>query len=205
MFFNTSENPGVGPSIRNVEFNVYNRTGAAVTVGDVLMLDHLAADGASYSAASYTTTNPNASYGLQTVNVDGGVGGSNAATWPWGNAIIPTAAGIGALSGTAGAGTGASGGAPLVVVTSLLTGAGADDTLVRVCISGLVQVNTAASAAVVFGDGLFAAVDVTLTPALTVGVRVVGKALSARDNAATIQKVLCAFDGFSLIGKQFAG
>lgn len=204
--FSTAQNPGVGPTFKNVEFNVYNRTGSAVNIGDVLMLDHLAADGGGYSATAINTTNPTATYGESILNVDGGAGGANAATWPWGNALTPTAAGIGALSGSAGAGTGASTGAPLVVVTSLLAGAGANDTLVKVCIQGLVRVNTVASAAVVFGDGLSAAAAVTLTPAVTAGVRTVAKALSGRDNAATIQQVLCMFDGMagSGFGKQFA-
>lgn len=207
MTFASSGHPGVGPTFANTEFVVYNRTGSAVTVGDVLMLDHLAVDPASYTAASYNSdaATKNSRYAALTLNVDGGTGGSNAATWPLGNALTPIATGIGAISGSAAAGSGASGGAPLVVVTDLLSGAGANDTKVRVCIRGLVEVNTAASAAVVFGDGLFAAAAVTLTPTLTVGVRVVAKALSGRDNAATIQKVLCYFDGSNLFGKQFAG
>lgn len=193
--FSTAQNPGVGPSFLNVEFNVYNRTGGAVVVGNVLMLDHLAADGGGYAAAGYNSTNPNLAYGVSTLNVDGGLGGSNAATWPWGNALTPTAAGISGLSGAITAGTGA-GGAPLVVVTSLLGGAGANDTKIKVCIRGLVAVSAITTEPVVFGDTLFAAAAVTLTPTATAGVRHVAKALSAKADDAT-DLVLCAFDGMS--------
>lgn len=199
--YSGAQGPGVGPIFDNFEFLVYSRYATTLVIGDVVMLDHLAADGGGYSATAINTTNPNAAYGRQIMGVDGGTGDANAATWPWGNALLPTTAGIGALIAGAGAGTGGSGGAPLAVVTNLMGGGGVNNSIIRVCGRGLVDVNTVASAAVVFGDGLFAAAAVTLTPTLTAGVRVVGKALSGRTNGATIQKVFCYFDGFDLFGK----
>lgn len=206
MFFASSENPGVGPSIRNIEFNVYNRSATTVAVGDVLMLDHLAADGAGYSAASYST-NDTVGYALGTVNVDGGTADANAATWPWGNAIVPTTAGIGALQGSVDPGTGA-GGAPLVVVTSLLGGTGADNTKIRVCIDGIVPVTCLTLEPVVFGDSLAAAnAAKTLTPGTTAagagqtaGVRMVAKALGNKGGTET-QPVLVYFCGWNMFSQ----
>lgn len=198
MFFNTSENPGVGPSIRNIEFNAYNRTGSTVAVGDVLMLDHLYADGGGYAAAGPTTAAIARGY----VNVDGGTGDTNAATWPWGNCLTPTAAGVGALSGSITAGTGA-GGSVLVVVTSLLTGAGANNTLVRVCVDGLVDVACLTTEPVVPGDSLTAAAAKTLTPIAAAGARIVGKAHSIKaDNATNL--VFAYFCGHQITGQTAA-
>lgn len=198
MFFNTSENQGVGPSIRNIEFNAYNRTGSAVAVGDVLMLDHLSVDGASFVNTAPTTADIGAGY----VNADGGTGGSNAATWPWGNCLTPTSEGAGVVTTSAGAGTGG-GGAPLVVVTSLLTGAGANDTLIRVCIDGLVNVKCLTTEPVVPGDSLSAQAAATLTSVSAVGKRIVGKAFSKKaDNASNI--VFAYFCGHAITGQNFA-
>jgi hypothetical protein len=187
MILATGHNPGVGPTLPSEQFIIWNRSGAAVLLGEVLMLDHLAADGESLATAA--------------LNTDGGAVG--ALTHPWGNGIDPTAAGIGTLSGAAGAGLGASG-APLVVVTDLLTGAGADNTKIKVCIYGLCNVKCITTEPVVFGDSLYAAAANTLTPLVTVGVRGVAKSLGAKaDNATTL--VPCFFCGWDMFSPLLAG
>jgi hypothetical protein len=186
MILATGHNPGVGPTLPSEQFVIWNRSGAAVVLGEVLMLDHLAADATSLSTAA--------------INADGGVPG--ALTHPWGNGLDPTTAGIGTLSGSGGVGTG-SAGAPLVIVTSLLTGAGADDTKVKVCIYGLCDVKCITTEPVVFGDTLYAAAANTLTPLTTAGVRIVAKSLGAKaDNATTL--VPCFFCGWDMFNPQAA-
>jgi hypothetical protein len=182
----TAHNPGVGPTLPSEQFIIWNRSGATVALGEILMLDHLAADGTSLSTAG--------------LNVDGGVSGQ--LTHPWGNGIDPTAAGIATLSGSGGVGTG-SGGAPLVVVTDLLTGAGADDTKVKVCIYGLCNAACITTEPVVFGDALYAAAANTLTPLTTAGVRIVAKSLGAKsDNATNLVAVF--FNGWDMFNPQAA-
>ena len=204
MLFSASENPGVGPSIRNVEFYAYNRTGGTVAVGDVLMLDHLAADAASYVKATYDGA-PTLAFALSTVGVDGGTGGSNGATWPWGNCVTPLAAGIGLVSGSTSAGTGGAG-APMVVVTSLLDGAGANDTRIRVCIDGIVGVKCLTTEPNVFGDSLYQTDSQTYlkSAAPTAGYRCVGKSLGARaDNSTGL--LAAYFCGWNMFSQTFVG
>ena len=198
MFFNTSENPGVGPSIRNIEFNIYNRSATTVAVGDVLMLDHLFADGASFDNLVPTT----AAIARGHINVDGGPADAEADTWAWGNGLVPTGAGAGLATASAGAGTGG-GGAPLVVVTSLLNGAGADNTIVRVCIDGIVEVSCLNGEPVVPGDTLTADAAKTLTSVAAVGKRAVGKSLSIKADT-TDGNVLAYFCGWSMLSQNFA-
>ena len=204
MYLNTSGNPGVGPSIRNHEFDAYNRTGSAVAVGDVLMLDHLAADAASYVKATYDGT-PTKAFADGTVNVDGGTGGSNGATWPWGNCLTPTAAGIGLVSGSTTAGTGGAG-APLVVVTSIYSGAGANDTKIKVCIDGVVGVKCLTTEPNVFGDSLYPVTGQTYvaSTAPTAGFRCLGKPLGARadDSTGLLLAYIC---GSNMMSQTFVG
>lgn len=188
MILSTAHNPGVGPTLPSEQFIIWNRSGAAVVLGEILMLDHLAADGASGSTIA--------------LNVDGGSAGTGNHTHPWGNGLDPTTPGIGTLSGSGGAGTG-SAGAPLVVVTDLLEGAGADDTRVKVCIYGLCNVKVITTEPAVFGDTLYAAAANTLTPLVTAGVRPVAKCLGAKaDNATTL--VPAFFNGWDMFSPQAA-
>lgn len=178
--------PGVGPRLPSERFHIWNRSGATVALGEILMLDHLAADGTSLSTAD-----------LYAVGTSTGQ-----LTHPWGNGLDPTTAGIGTLSGSGGVGTG-SAGAPLVVVTSLLDDAGADDTKIEVCIFGLCNVKVITTEPAVFGDTLYAAAANTLTPLVTAGVRPVAKCLGAKaDNATTL--VAAFFNGYDMFSPQAA-
>jgi hypothetical protein len=178
MNYKTTGNPGVGPAFSNIEFPVWNRTGATVALGDIVMLDHLAADGASLSTAA-----PNA---------EGTPGGQ--LTWPLGNAINPATTGIGVSSDDPGSWFG--------VVISLMDGAGADNTKVMICMQGLVKCKCLTTEPVVFGDDLYPADGVrTLTPTQTDVVRCLAKAVGAKaDNATNL--VLCVFNGDAGIGVQ---
>jgi hypothetical protein len=182
----SGHNPGVGPSLGSEEFIIWNRSAATVTLGQVLMLDHLAADGTSLSTAD--------------LNAEGTVAGQ--LTHPWGNGLDPTTAGIGTLSGTGGVGTG-SAGAPLVVVTSLLADGGVDNSKVKVCVYGLCNISCITTEPVVFGDTLYAAAANTLTPLVTAGIRPVAKSLGAKaDNATNL--VPCFFNGWDMFSPQCA-
>lgn len=187
MSWASGHNPGIGPTVQNEEFVFWNRGGAtAVAVGDVMMVDHLAADGASLSTAA--------------LNAEGTASGQ--LTWPDANLLDPTAAGIGALSGATTAGTGA-GGADLVVITDLLGGTGADNTKVRAAIRGLVYIKCLTTEPVVYGDSMYAAAARTLTPIATAGVRCVAKSKGAKaDNATNL--VLCRFEGGQIFSQAAA-
>lgn len=169
MKFMTGQNPGVGPSIQNDEFVIWNRAGATVIIGGVLMLDHLAADGASLTTAA--------------VNAEGTASGQ--LTWPLGNGINPATTGIGVVTDDPGAW--------FVVVTSLLDGAGADNTKVRACVRGLVKIDGAG--ATTWGDDLYPANGVrTLTTTQADGVRCLAKAVETTGGAGLVS---CIFDGTS--------
>ena len=175
--------PGVGPRLPSERFHIWNRSAATVALGEILMLDHLAADGASLSTADL--------YAVGTA--------TGQLTHPWGNGLDPTALGIGTLSGASPTGAGA----PLVVVTSLLDDAGVDNSKIEVCIFGLCNVKVITTEPAVFGDTLYAAAANTLTPLVTAGVRPVAKSLGAKaDNATTL--VPCFFNGWDMFSPQAA-
>lgn len=147
--------PGVGPFFSPVTCVAYNRTTAAVAIGDVLMLDHLCT---------------NTTYGSVALAPNTDVGNATAATkcWPLGNAILATTAGIGADVGDPGAIFG--------VVTSLLSGAGADNTKVELTLAGVVRAKTSGS--VTFGDDMYIANGAkVLTSTYAAATRVLAKAL----------------------------
>lgn len=177
MNVSTTLGPGVGPYFTPSKCIVYNRVGSAVALGDVLMLDHLAAE-----TESSKTIAPNADVGTDTSQLT--------KCWPLGNAILPATTGIGVLTDDPGAIFG--------VVTSLLAGAGADNTKVELTLFGLVNASLAGSTN--FGADLYPANGVsTLTTTQTDGVRCLAKALCA-DSSTGVKLVL--FNGLLAPGSQ---
>jgi hypothetical protein len=135
----------IGPDLKRVEFIGFNRTGSAVALGDVLMCDHLAADGDSVKGAQPGATG-----------------------FCMGQLIAPATTGIGVNTDDPGAW--------MVVVIDLLTGAGANDTKVKVCAFGYVTAALAGSTN--HGADLYPANGaLTLTATQADSVRCVAKAL----------------------------
>ena len=153
--------PGIGPYLNSVKAIGYNRTGGAVVLGDILMIDHL---------------NTQAE-GSATVALFTDVGGDSAEPtkcWPWGNFIAPATTGIGVLTDDPGA--------LLGVVTSLFDGAGADNKKVEITIVGYVTAKMAG--ATTYGADLYPAnAATTLTTTQTDGVRCLAKALGTTGGA----------------------
>lgn len=178
MITQTMLGAGVGPYFTPIKCIVYNRTGSAVALGDVLMLDHLAAE----------------TEGSKSIAPNTDIGGDPAqltSCWPLGNAIAPTTRGIGTLSGA----SPADGGSIFGVVTSLMQGAGADNTKVELTLFGVVTAAFAASTN--FGQPLLPANGVkTLTTTVTVGVRILAKSI-APDSTSTSGLVLFNGLGFA--------
>lgn len=139
----TLNGPGVGPYFTNMTCVVYNRiSGATLALGDVVMLDHLGTGAATYSDVALPP------------NTDVGNSISPTKCWPLGNAINPATTGMGSDVGDPGAIFG--------VVSSLMQGAGAENTKVEITIAGVVSAKFPAS--VTFGDDLYPANGVrTLT------------------------------------------
>lgn len=177
MNVSTTLGPGVGPYFSPVKCIVYNRAGATVALGDVLMLDHLAA-----TTESSKTIAPHTDIG--------GDAAQPTKCWPLGNAILPATTGIGVLTDDPGAIFG--------VVTSLMSGAGADNTKVELTLFGLVNVSLAGSTN--FGADLYPADGVsTLTGTQADGVRCLAKALCA-DSSTGVK--LALFNGLLSPGSQ---
>lgn len=178
MNLQTMSGPGVGPHFSNMTCVVYNRTGGAVALGDILMLDHLGTGASTYSDVSLAP------------NTDVGNASVPAKCWPLGNAITPATTGIGVDVGDPGAIFG--------VVTNLMIGGGADNTKVELTVAGVVQAKMA-NVAIVFGDDLYPANNVrTLTNVYAAGVRCLSKAL----HSGTGQTNWVLFNGMGAPGTQ---
>lgn len=159
MFTQTMLGAGVGPYFTPIKCIVYNRTDATVALGDVLMLDHISAANSGNDGDKSAVPNSDQD--------------SAGKCWPLGNAVVPTTRGIGTLSGASPADSGSIFG----VVTSLLQGAGADNTKVELTLFGVVTAAFAASTN--FGQPMLPANGVkTLTPTVTAGVRVLAKSIA---------------------------
>jgi hypothetical protein len=174
MMNQTMLGAGVGPYFTPIKCIVYNRTGSAVALGDVLMLDHLA-----IATESSKSIAPNTDIG----------GDPNLSTscWPLGNAIVPATTGIGVISDDPGAIFG--------VVSSLMQGAGADDTKVELTLFGVVNLLCAGAN---FGADLFPSNNSKeLTNAQVDGVRCLAKSL-APDSASGV--IRCLFNGLGSPG-----
>lgn len=161
MITQTMYGSGVGPYFTPIKCIVYNRTGSAVALGDVLMLDHLANETESSKSIA-----PNTDIG--------GDPALSTSCWPLGNAVAPTARGIGTLSGA----SPADGGSIFGVVTSLMQGAGADNTKVELTLFGVVTAAFAGSTN--FGQPLLPSLLTakTLTTTVTAGVRILAKSIA---------------------------
>ena len=160
MFTQTMLGPGVGPYFTPIKCIVYNRTDATVALGDVLMLDH---------ASVSNSGNDGDKSALPNSDLD-----SSNKCWPLANAIVPTARGIGTLSG---ASPTPDSGSILGVVTSLMQGAGADNTKIELTLFGVVTAAFAGSTN--FGASLSPGATVkTLTATITAGTRVVAKSIA---------------------------
>ena len=180
MITQTMYGSGVGPYFTPIKCIVYNRTGSAVALGDVLMLDHLAGETESSKSIA-----PNTDIG--------GDPALSTSCWPLGNAVAPTTRGIGTLSGA----SPADGGSIFGVVTSLMQGAGADNTKVELTLFGVVTAAFVAATNVNFGQPLLPANGVkTLTPTVTAGVRILAKSI-APDSTQTSGLVLFNGLGFA--------
>lgn len=173
---------GIGYSPDNISGWVYNRTGATLAVGELVMIDHLAADGGFGGNASA------AAYVAQTVGNE---------LHPHAQVITPTTAGIGALnSGAPGAYFG--------VVEDVLAGAGADDTLIKVCWKGITSIKMASTV----GAGEYGKVIVganavrTATATYTVGNKALGRLLQNTTTANT--NALVIFNGIEGFGIEAA-
>jgi hypothetical protein len=178
--FADSTGPGVGLQIKNRYATVWNRMGATPAVlGDLVMFDMGDTD-------TDTTTS------LAFAN-DGSV---------LANVIAPTSAivtGSGMLNGTGVL-------APLFfgVVVDLLDGAGADNTKIRIQVSGIVKKASMVATAIVVGVGLSPALSGTaarqLSPIVGVSQKVI--AIAWEPNGSAAGQYQCLFDG---IGSGFAG
>lgn len=178
---------GVGYHPDYVSGTVWNRTGATLAVGELVMLDMLAADagfGSNATAALYADTVP------------GGDG------FPLAQILTPTTAGIGALNA-------GSPGAIFCVVDDILSGAGADDTQVHVCFKGYVKVKMASTVGAQgtapgeYGKVIVGANGVrTATATYTVGNKAVGRLLEENTTANALS--LCLFNGVEGFGIEAA-
>ena len=186
MITQTMLGAGIGPYFTPIKCIVYNRTGSAVALGDVLMLDHLAAETESSKSIAPNTD----------------IGGDSAqltSCWPLGNAVVPITSGIG-VAGAVSATTGDPG-AIFGVVTSLMQGAGADNTKVELTLYGVVTAAFAASTN--FGVDLYPATTpspvktLTATLPAALGTRCLAKSL-APDSTSTAGLVL--FNGLGSPG-----
>ncbi len=160
--------PGVGLFFKKTFAKAYNRTGATLTVGEVVMFD-LAAVNGNTLGTDYTE-------------------GANDSIFA--NVVTPTTAGIGVLTSS---GTTGDPGYYFGVVVDLLNGAGVDNTIVRLQIQGLVRVSMVATA-ITIGLPLFPKDGVrTLSPVVVAGQRVLARAWEP--NASAVGVFLCMFDG----------
>jgi hypothetical protein len=177
-FLQSPETTGFGLSLINQRTRVFNRTGTVLTPGAIIMADNLAAPDASIDVA--------ARWGALT-------------HWS-ANCVLPTALGIGNVSGTA---TSLGRASIFYLVEDLLEGGGADDTAVRVIARGFdVFANLDNSAVLAQSPLMPAAAAATLTLAAGVTVKL-GTAKVA--NASTAGRFLLQeFDGVSawLHGRQ---
>lgn len=167
---------GIGVIPKAFTATVWNRTGATLTVGELVMVDEKGSD----AATSKTQTNPGAD------------------DYPVNNVITPTTAGIGAASADTGHRIG-------VVISLGTAGTGADDTKVVVAYAGLWPVkaaNTAASGE--YGKLIFPANSVRTfdTTGTTIARRALGRlrtdATTANSNA------LVEFYGWAGMGATYA-
>ena len=165
--------PGVGIFWKSTYATVWNRTGATLTVGEVIMADLTDVDA-----------------GTTTSLVEGNDGSVYA------NFISPSTAGIGVV--TASASTGHPGFFFGVVVDLLPQQgqtAGGDDTKVKVQLQGVAKISMVATAITV-GLPLFPANGVrTLTPVVAAGVKVLAIAHEPNGSAAGVYQ--CLFDGIN--------
>jgi hypothetical protein len=158
---------------------VYNRTGTTLTVGEVVMVDHLAADagfGGNASAAAYVA---------QTFGNE---------LHPMAQVLVPTVVGDGALNG-------ATPGAYMGIVDDVMSGAGADDTQVHVCWKGIVYGRMASTVgAGEYGKPVYGAGAVkTLTATFLLGGKPLGRLLQNTTTAAT--NALLLWNGIEGVGQ----
>lgn len=182
MEFQDNFGPGVGLFPKDVYATVWNRGGAtAVVVGDLMMFDMTHSD----------VDEPTAS---QLLGNSGSI---------LGNVMDPPAtiaAGGGALNGTGNT-------APFffAVVTDLLDGAGADNTKIKVQISGVVRVRcvaTAITAGLALAPALSGTASRSISPVVGVSNRIIGIGFEPNGSAAGVYKVI--FDGINGFGSAFA-
>lgn len=172
--------PIVGITFEYKEAHVWNRTGATLAVGELVMFDIKATDGDSSVAA---------------------IPGANNS--PYANVITPVTVGLGTLSGAGAPDPGYMFG----VVCDLLDGGGqgqtpgADNKLIKVCLVGYVyakMADTAASGA--RGDVLVAADAVrTLTTTTAAGKKILGRVDEDVTTANALARIL--FDGINGFGQ----
>lgn len=177
---NQARGVGYGPVFETKSGTVFNRTGATLVVGDIVMTDQ----------ANVDTGNPYTSY----------IPGNALSTFS--NVINPATRGLGSLSGAATPNPGFVYG----VVTNLLNNGidvpGADNALVEVQYQGFVMASCVATA-ITAGVPLVAANGVrTLTPTYTVGNKVIAYAYQPNGSAAGVYMVL--FDGIHGFGQMEA-
>jgi hypothetical protein len=166
--------PGIGLRETSVRSSVWNRVGASVILGQVVMTDTKATQGES----SKTQTNPGAD------------------DFPLNNVITPTTAGIGVLSGDPGYWFG--------VVTDLGTvGTGADNTKVGVTWAGYVNVLITTGTTSEYGKTLYPANAATgVTTTAVAAVKSVGRVLVDTTTSATVS--LALWNGIFGMGSEAA-
>lgn len=172
---------GIGYVPDYIGGTVYNRTGATLAVGELVMIDHLAADagfGGNSSAAVYVA---------QSVGSD---------THPLAQMLTPTTVGAGAVGGAPGAYFG--------VVDDVLDRGGVDDSLIHVCWKGHTKVKMAATVgAGEYGKVIYAADGVrTATATYTAGKKGLGRLLQNTTTQDT--NALVIFNGIEGLGNEAA-
>ena len=164
--------PGTGLFFEKTFARAWNRTGATLTAGELVMFDIGKID------IDTTTT--------LTEGADGSI---------FANVITPLTAGIGGLSGGAISGLAYMFGV-VIAECDTIVGGGADNTKVYLQVQGLVKINQLAAASAI-GTPLYPVTAIrTISPTVTVGNRPVAIAWEA-NSVPAVGSFLALFDGIN--------